>query len=263
MNFRTKNIIYIPTYNHQSTIFKLLNKLKNINFDFDVLIIDDCSSDETILEIKKFINNEQQKFYTNIIRTKKNYGYAISQKIAYTIFIDQTKCDNIIMLHGDAQYEPILINKFKKYLESDYGIIQGVRTKIVFPNEDQTPFLAYAMIKTLNYYENFICNTKFKEWHSGFVMYKRKFISKLPIHNLINSLHIDGNILYIAKLLSAKVQPIDIYKKYKKNNNYAYLPILKYVFSVLYLPFYFIIKKNKFFTKGKIYYQYNFIDLKE
>ena len=52
MNFRTKNIIYIPTYNHQNTIFKLLNKLKNINFDFDVLIIDDFSSDETLLEIK-------------------------------------------------------------------------------------------------------------------------------------------------------------------------------------------------------------------
>ena len=263
MIFRTKNIIYIPTYNHQSTILKLLNELKNINFDFDVLIIDDCSSDDTLLEIKKFINNEQQKFYTNIIKTKKNYGYAISQKIAYTIFINQTKCDSIIMLHGDAQYDPTLINKFKKYLKSDYGIIQGVRTKIAFPNEDQTPFLAYAMIKTLNYYENFICNTKFKEWHSGFVMYKRKFISKLPIHNLINSPHIDGNILYIAKLLSAKVQPIDIYKKYKKKNNYGYLAILKYVLSVLYLPFYFIIKNKKFFTKEKVDYQYSIIDLKE
>ena len=62
MIFRTKNIIYIPTYNHQSTILKLLNELKNINFDFDVLIIDDCSSDDTLLEIKKFINNEQQNF---------------------------------------------------------------------------------------------------------------------------------------------------------------------------------------------------------
>ena len=263
MNFRTKNIIYVPTYNHQSTIFELLNKLKNINFNFDVLIIDDYSSDETLLEIKKFIDNEQHKFYTNIIKTKKNYGYAISQKIAYTIFIDQTKCDNIIMLHGDLQYDPSLINKFKKYLESDYGIIQGVRTKIAFPNEDQTPFLAYAMIKTLNYYENFICNTKFKEWHSGFVMYKRKFISKLPIHNLINSLHIDGNILYIAKLLSTKVQSIDIYKKYKKRNNYDRLAILKYVLSILYLPFYFIIKNKKFFTKGKIDYQYSIVDLKE
>ena len=114
MIFRTKNIIYIPTYNHQSTILKLLNELKNINFDFDVLIIDDCSSDDTLLEIKKLINNEPQKFYTNIIKTKKNYGYAISQKIAYTIFINQTKCDSIIMLHGDAQYDPTLVNKFKK-----------------------------------------------------------------------------------------------------------------------------------------------------
>ena len=94
-------------------------------------------------------------------------------------------------------------------------------------------------------------------------MNKRKFISKLPNHNLINSLHIDGNILYIAKLLSTKVQSIDIYKKYEKNNNYGGLAILKYVLSVLYLPFYFIIKNKKFFTKRKIDYQYNIVDLKE
>ena len=57
MNFRTKNIIYIPTYNHQNTIFKLLNKLKNINFDFDVLIIDDMIDNVHRLEFIKFIQN--------------------------------------------------------------------------------------------------------------------------------------------------------------------------------------------------------------
>ena len=262
MNFQTNNIIYIPTYNHSNKIFKLLNGLKKVNFDFDVLIIDDSSVDNTIQEIKKFKKTTKHNFNINLLKTKKNYGYAISVKIAFSIFINLSKCKNIIILHGDGQYEPILINKFKEFLISNCAIVQGYRSKKIFPQLDQTPVLAYITIKILNYYENFICGTHFKEWHSGFALYKREFISKLAIDNLTNTMHIDGNILYIAKLLSKKVCSVQIYKKYSKSGNYNYFKMLKYIISVIFFPFIFINKNKKYYLQqeSKCNYQYDIID---
>ena len=263
MNFKTKNIIYIPTYNHSNTIFKLLSGLNNVNFDFDVLIIDDHSSDEISIEIKKFINIQKNSFNINLIKTKKNYGYATSVKIAFSIFINLTKCNNIIVLHGDGQYDPVLINKFKEFLDSEYAIVQGYRDKKAFPKEDQTPIFPYLTIKILNYYENIICRTNFKEWHSGFAMYKRNFLSNFSINNLTNTMHIDGNLLYISKLLSQKVCSVKIYKKYKKKGNYNYFNMFKYVISVFLFPFIFVIKNKKYYLQknSQNNFNYDFINL--
>ena len=262
MIFQTKNIIYIPTYNHSSTIYKLLDDLKNINFDFDVLVVDDCSTDNTLLEIKKFLKKNKNQLNLNLIKTKKNSGYAMSVKTAFSIFINLTNCENIIVLHGDGQYTPDLINKFSDFLKKDCAIVQGYRFKSSYPDKDQTPFLAYITIKLLNYYENIICGTKFKEWHSGFALYKRNFVSKISLYNLTNTMHVDGNLLYISKLLKQKVFSIKIYKKYSRGINYNYINMFKYVISVLFFPFIFIIKNKKkhLSSNEKNNYDYDMID---
>jgi len=258
MNFQTKNIIYIPTYNHSATIYNLLDGLKKVNFDFDVLVIDDSSKDNTLLEIKKFLKQSGCHFNINVIKTKINSGYAISVKIAFSIFLNLTNCENIIVLHGDGQYEPILINNFLPFIKKDFAIVQGWRSKKLYPKEDQTPFLAYITIKILNYYENIICNTKFNEWHSGFAMYKRNFLSKIFLHNLTNTMHIDGNLLYLSKLLSQKVYSVKIYKKYNNKMNYNYFSMIKYVFSVLFFPFFFIINNKKYYLEKKLKIKYDY-----
>ena len=96
----------------------------------------------------------------------------------------------------------------------NFGIVQGMRNKNKFGKKDQTPLFAYYIIKILNFYENIICRANFREWHSGFVFYKRRFLSQIPLENLTDTPHIDGNILYIAKLLYESVASDDIYKLY-------------------------------------------------
>lgn len=247
----TKNLIYIPTYNDSKNVHQVLAKLSFIRFDFDILILDDCSSDNNIAIIQNFFNNSVKKYNYILLKCKKNYGLAGSQKLAFEFFLSNTTCENLIILHGDGQYDPIQVNLFKPFFETDYKIVQGKRSKKIFGKKEQTPLVAYITIKLLNIYENLICGTNFDEWHSGFVYYKRSFIEKLPIFNLISSPHIDGNILYIAKLLKEKVVSVNIYKTYKGEHNYNKIYILKYFFSIFYLPFYFILKNKKFFNITK------------
>jgi len=258
MKFSSKNIVYIAMYNNSKNLLDLLKNLNKINFEFDILLVDDNSIDDSYEIAKKFFQSNKTNGNINFLKTNKNYGYASSQKIAYSLLTKQKCCENIIMLHGDGQYEPLLVNKFEKYLLSDYSIVHGYRDKKIYSNIDQTPIIAYFVIKLLNTYENFILNSAFKEWHSGFVMYKKEFLQKIQINELINSPHIDGNILYVCKLLKAKILAIPIYKKYNKNNNYNFFNMFKYLLSVIWLPFYFIIKSKDFIKHNNIDINYSY-----
>ena len=62
MKLNSDNIIYIAAYNNSEKIFQLLKDLKNVKFIFDVLVIDDCSTDNTISEIRKFTQKEKYNF---------------------------------------------------------------------------------------------------------------------------------------------------------------------------------------------------------
>ena len=259
MFFSSQNVIYVASYNNSQNILNLLDEINKISFDYDILFIDDCSVDNTYEIVKNYYLNKKINKNINLLKNNNNYGYAGSQKIAYSLLIKQESVKNIIMIHGDGQYAPILINKFQEYLESNYSIIQGYRNKKIYPEDDQTPLIPYYIIKLLNIYENIILNLSIKEWHSGFVMYKKNFLQQIQIDALIDSPHIDGNILYISKLLKAKVISIPIYKKYKKKNNYKYLMIFKYFMSVIYLPFFFMIKNKKYIYKSSKIMNYEFV----
>ena len=66
-NFQYKIAILIPAYNELINLKKFINKIKN---NYNLLIIDDYSNDETSLFLKK----NKIKF----LRNSKNLGYEFS-----------------------------------------------------------------------------------------------------------------------------------------------------------------------------------------
>ncbi len=53
--------IIIPVYNEEKTVHLILNKIKNVtlpqNIEKEIIIVNDCSSDETSLSIQKYISD--------------------------------------------------------------------------------------------------------------------------------------------------------------------------------------------------------------
>ena len=56
-----KNLIFIPTYNEINNIENLLNKIRKLYPKFDILIVDDNSTDGTVSYLKK-ISDERSEF---------------------------------------------------------------------------------------------------------------------------------------------------------------------------------------------------------
>ena len=58
--------IIIPCYNEEKTIDQIINKILNVNIDIEkeIIIVDDCSQDETKkILLKNFSNNEKIKIF--------------------------------------------------------------------------------------------------------------------------------------------------------------------------------------------------------
>ena len=100
--------IIIPCYNEKNTIEKILDKvtfsLKSYNYNnYEILIVDDFSTDGTREILKKFENKENIK----IIFQEKNHGKGYAIKTAKT-YVDG---ELILIQDADLEYDPFDYNK--------------------------------------------------------------------------------------------------------------------------------------------------------
>ena len=74
--------IIIPTYNNINLLFKAINSIINQSFtNWELIIIDDASKDNTLIKIKKFIKQQNLNHKIHIFRNKKNKGCYVNMKI--------------------------------------------------------------------------------------------------------------------------------------------------------------------------------------
>lgn len=115
--------VVVPVYNEEGNVTLLTKAIENAldNFDYEIIYIDDFSTDNTRTEIKE-LNNE----HIVLIEMKKNYG----QSSALQAGIDYAKGDYIITLDGDMQNDPSDIPMMLDVLaKGDWDVVTGIRQK--------------------------------------------------------------------------------------------------------------------------------------
>ena len=93
----------IPVYNEEDNISNLcdaiVNAMKNTDYKYDIILVNDGSSDSTWFEIKKASEKYPQLVGLNLFT---NTG----QSAAMSAGIEQAEGDFIVTLDGDLQYDP-------------------------------------------------------------------------------------------------------------------------------------------------------------
>lgn len=113
--------VIICAYNCEKYIEQTLLGIVNQTFqDFDLLIIDDCSTDSTLQKIKSFFNQFKKDF--EIIEFKKNGGIAAARKYA----IENIKTKFYMFLDADdIPYFNLVKKLYTKIIEDDDLIAVG------------------------------------------------------------------------------------------------------------------------------------------
>lgn len=115
--------IVILNYNDRNTVIKLLNKIDKYKLISNIVVVDNCSTDNSYEQLKDLDIDRYE-----VIKTIKNKGYAYGNNFGARYLMDKYGVDYIIIANPDVQFEEDLIekiiNSFQIY--NDYALLSAI-----------------------------------------------------------------------------------------------------------------------------------------
>jgi len=211
MIFDKKICVVLPAYNCEKTLYKVYDEIPHTIVD-DIILVDDCSNDDTIHIAKQLHIN-------HIISHNKNKGYGGNQKTCYDKALELSN-DIIIMLHPDYQYPPELINSMAK-------IIATAEEKIVFASrikdgqalKNGMPLYKYLSNLFLTKFQNAILRKSLSEYHTGYRAYAREVLESINYHINSDNFIFDNQIVLQCFAKGYEIFEISCPAKYEKESS--------------------------------------------
>lgn len=183
-----KVVIVMPAYNAEKTLEDTYKEIPHDIVD-EVVIVDDCSKDNTV-EVAKKVGIK------HIIRHEKNTGYGGNQKTCYNTAL-ALGADIVIMLHPDYQYTPKLIPSMANIIAYDlYPVVLGSRILGNGALKGGMPMYKFIFNRMLTLAENLLINQKLSEYHTGYRAFSKEVLE--TINYEINS----DNFVFDNQMLS-------------------------------------------------------------
>ena len=161
-----KKLIIIPAYNESENIEKTVTAIKKNAPDFDYVIINDCSTDQT----RKIC----ERNHYNIINLPINLGIGGAVQTGYRYGYEEGY-DVAVQVDGDGQHDPQFLNTMVEYLnENNLDMVIGSR----FINKEgfQSSGTRRIGIKYFTILIRVLTGTKITDPTSGLRMVNREII---------------------------------------------------------------------------------------
>ncbi|MFL2892689.1 MAG: glycosyltransferase family 2 protein [Candidatus Pelagibacter sp.] len=167
--------IIIPCYNEENTIKVIVEKvLKFSLYDKEIIIVDDCSTDQSRKIIKNLAEDTSTIKYFFL---DKNLGKGAALNKGFK----EANGDIILIQDADLEYDPkdypILI---KPFIETDADVVYGSRflggeyVRLHF-------FLHFLANKFLTIVTNVVTNLNMSDMETGYKVFKKNVINSIEI----------------------------------------------------------------------------------
>jgi len=167
---KVKVLLILPAYNESGNLPKLFDKLRNSYFDYDILVVNDCSTDETLQVCKDY------KIPVVSLPINIGIGGAVQTGFKYAYANDY---DIAVQVDGDGQHNPYYIKNLIDEIKSGANVCIGSR--FIDKNGFQSTFIRRVGIRFFQCLIRLVTRTKFTDPTSGFRAFDReiiKFFSK-------------------------------------------------------------------------------------
>ncbi|MBA7529971.1 Dodecaprenyl-phosphate galacturonate synthase [subsurface metagenome] len=173
--------IVIPVYNEEATIHFILDKIKVVslinNIEKEIIIVDDCSKDNTEEEIKKFMGNNPTpdiQYYKHEVN--KGKGAALHTGIS------KAKGEYLIIQDADLEYDPSEYNHLLKPVISGFAdVVYGSR--FVGSNPHRILFFWHTMgNKFLTFLSNLFTNLNLTDIETCYKLFNTKIIQSINLN---------------------------------------------------------------------------------
>ncbi|MFB1434734.1 glycosyltransferase family 2 protein [Streptococcus pyogenes] len=167
-----KKLIIIPAYNESSNIVNTIRTIESDAPDFDYIIIDDCSTDNTLAICQK------QGF--NVISLPINLGIGGAVQTGFR-YAQRCGYEVAVQVDGDGQHNPCYLEKMVEVLvQSSVNMVIGSRfiTKEGF----QSSFARRIGIKYFTWLIALLTGKKITDATSGLRLIDRSLIERFANH---------------------------------------------------------------------------------
>jgi glycosyltransferase involved in cell wall biosynthesis len=203
-----KLLIQIPCYNEQDQLKRIIDDIRsNVNdFSYDILIIDDGSTDKTV-ELAK------QLGVTHIVSCKRNMGLGFAFQKGLE-FAKENSYDFLINTDADNQYQSKYINSlYQALIDTKSDIIIGARNHNKIKHFS---FLKKCFQKIGSKVVRLISGIEITDSVSGFRIYSKEAIQNLYVTSNF-SYTLDTILQAQDKSLQIKEIPIEINAPIRKS----------------------------------------------
>ncbi len=227
----------MPAYNAEKTLEKTYKQIP-FNIVDDVILVDDKSSDQTVMKAKEL--------GIRIFIHKKNKGYGASQKTCYKKALD-LKADIVVILHPDYQYDPRLITTMSSLIaENIYDVVIASRILGGKAIKNGMPIYKYVFNRILTFIENLMIGEEISEYHTGYRAFSKGVLQSLPLEKNSDNFVFDNQMLLQILFLDFKVGEISCPTRYNDDSSSInFWQSLKYGFGVLKTALQYVLAKKK------------------
>ena len=190
--------VIIPIYNEAATCSKLIEKVKSVPIQKQVIVVDDCSTDGSENILKEIDDIE-------LIRHQVNQGKGSAVQSA----LPHIKGDFVVLQDGDLEYNPADYEKMLNQLENDSAdVVYGSRWL------GKTSPLSYHTIgnRFITWFANLVTGATLTDMASCYKMMPAKIFLALDIHSAGFGLEAE----ITAKVFKNKLKVVEVPISYER-----------------------------------------------
>ncbi len=162
--------VIIPVYNEKATIRELLERVRAVDIDKEIIIVDDCSTDGTREILKEEEDKGEKVFFQ-----QKNMGKGAALRTG----LQQASGDYIIVQDADLEYDPRDYQRLlQPLIEGKADVVYGSR----FSGEQKDKLsLHWLGNKLLTSLTNLLYHSNISDMETCYKVWRAEIIKNIPI----------------------------------------------------------------------------------
>ncbi len=229
--------VIIPLLNEEENIFDLYNKLYNtlskLRIAYEIIFIDDGSTDNTFQRIKSIPDDR-----VRIVRFQRNYGKAAALSCGFR----KSRGKVAITMDGDLQDDPKEIPRFLEKLK-EFDMVSG------WKGERHDPFSKTIPSRFFNKLTRCVTGVKLNDFNCGYKAYRSEVVKNI---NLYGEFHRYIPILAHWKGYTVGEIKVEHHPRIHGKSKYGIERILKGFLDLITIKFLILYKKSPLHIFGGI-----------
>ena len=215
----TEISVVIPVYNENNNIEFLTNEIKSSLYDkikYEIIFIDDGSTDSTLETLLKIKKNEKNIF---VINHEINYGQSIALKTG----VSNSNYNYIVTLDGDGQNDPKDILKILKFFDVKKEFMMVIGNRV-----NRNDSLAKKIASRLAYkVRKIILKDDTPDTGCAIKVFRKSDFINLPFFN-----HIHRFMPYLFKTFKGNVISIEVNHRARKSGVSKYSNFQRFLVGI-------------------------------